>query len=172
MFDTINAVEATCITRGYTGDVVCSVGGEFVSRGKETDFGDHILGEGIVTVLPTTESTGVKSYFCTLCGKLIKTEVIPKLDKPVNEHTHVFSEEWSSDNFSHWHECVANDAISGKADHNWDEGEYVTATCTSAGTVKYTCLTCDFSELRDENGGHRWSDWYYDNSAHYKVCTG
>jgi len=41
------------------------------------DKEDHISDGGVVTTPATEEETGLKTYSCTVCGTVIKTEVIP-----------------------------------------------------------------------------------------------
>ena len=45
---------------------------------------DHTLDKGRVTKKATYTATGVKSYNCKYCGKVLKTEKIPKLAKKKN----------------------------------------------------------------------------------------
>ncbi len=52
---------------------------ECTACGERTDTAAHVSDGGKVTVQPTSESEGVKSYACTVCGYIIKTETIPAL---------------------------------------------------------------------------------------------
>lgn len=45
---------------------------------KTPDTHEHVWGEGVVTLEPTIEAEGVKTYTCAGCGET-KTETIPKL---------------------------------------------------------------------------------------------
>ena len=73
-----NAKDATCTEEGYTGDTYCLDCGELLSEGSVIPAKGHSYDEGVVTTEPTTESEGVKTYTCTVCGAT-KTESIPKL---------------------------------------------------------------------------------------------
>ncbi|MCI7349638.1 MAG: DUF4214 domain-containing protein [Ruminococcus sp.] len=42
--------------------------------GKRTDAEQHISDDGVVTVEPTADHDGVKTYYCTVCGCVLKTE--------------------------------------------------------------------------------------------------
>lgn len=84
-------------------------------------------------------------------------------------HEHVFGG-WLHDDTSHWRKCKYCGVIGDKVEHDWDDGYYLTATCTSPGTVEYVCRVCGNIEIRNEDGGHRLSDWIFDNNAHYRIC--
>ena len=72
----------TCTEQGFT-KYTCSVCGD----GHKEDYvpaKGHTDGEWKVTKQPTTKAEGEKSLFCKDCGKVIKTESIPKL-KPTGK---------------------------------------------------------------------------------------
>ncbi len=52
------------------------------SCGEKTDIAQHISNSGVVTVQPTSTTTGVKTYSCSVCGYVIKTETIPATGTP------------------------------------------------------------------------------------------
>lgn len=52
---------------------------ECTACGERTDIAAHVSDGGTVTVQPTSASEGVRSYTCTVCGYIIKTETIPAL---------------------------------------------------------------------------------------------
>ena len=45
--------------------------------GDKTDIGSHISNGGIVIVQPTYNSTGLRTYSCSVCGYVMHTETIP-----------------------------------------------------------------------------------------------
>ena len=45
--------------------------------GEKTDTAQHISNGGTVTVQPTAYSTGLRTYSCTVCGYVLRTETIP-----------------------------------------------------------------------------------------------
>lgn len=54
--------------------------------GKKTDVGEHAEDNGTVTKKPTATEAGVRTYRCILCGRVLRTEIIPsagKKDEPV-----------------------------------------------------------------------------------------
>lgn len=67
-------------------------------------------------------------------------------------HNCEFSDEWTSDNISHWHVCSDEkcEEISNKAEHTWNEGEItVKATQEIVGVKTYTCSVC--SDTKEES---------------------
>lgn len=73
-----DAKAATCTEEGYTGDTYCKTCGVLISKGEVIPATGHTWDEGEVTVPPTTEQEGVKTYTCTVC-QATKTENISKL---------------------------------------------------------------------------------------------
>lgn len=73
-----NTVDATCTDEGYTGDTYCSDCGELIEQGKTISAKGHSWNDGVVTLEPTVDSEGVKTYTCTVC-QTTKTESIDKL---------------------------------------------------------------------------------------------
>ncbi len=49
---------------------------------EKVDFEAHIENSGTVTVQPTAYTTGVRVYFCSVCGYVIRTESIPATGMP------------------------------------------------------------------------------------------
>lgn len=49
------------------------------SCGSILGYEEHICDDGEITTQPTTESEGVKTFRCTVCGMTLKTESIPVL---------------------------------------------------------------------------------------------
>ena len=52
--------------------------------GEKADIVSHVSDGGKVTVQPTAALSGVKTYTCTVCGYIIKTETIPALSPTPN----------------------------------------------------------------------------------------
>lgn len=172
-----NVVPATCAESGYSGDVVCSVCGEFIERGHTIDPLPHVEGDPVVEVPASEGVDGLQSYYCIICGKRIRSEVIPALEpiepaEPIEPvvHEHVYSDAYDFDDCFHWRKCVGCDDVIDKDLHDYDDGEYITATCTTEGLVKYTCKTCGAVEIRLETPGHKLSEYKYSGNEHYKEC--
>lgn len=110
---------------------------------------------------PTTESEGVKTYKCTECGHIIRTEVIDKLTTtptpvptasptpvptasptPPPSHVHNYGTEWKADGDKHWHECVCG-SKSEEGFHTEDNGTVTKEpTVDAEGTKVYKCSVC------------------------------
>ena len=100
---------------------------------------EHVWNEGKITKEPTEYETGIKEFECEKCDEVSYQE-IEKLP-----HSHTYSEEWSYDISSHWHNanCGHSSEITDKADHAWNEGEVVKApTYKDQGIKTYTCNVC------------------------------
>ena len=52
------------------------------SCGEKADVATHVEGEWKITQPATVSSAGTKVLCCSICGAVIRTEVIPKLDPP------------------------------------------------------------------------------------------
>ena len=72
-------VAATCQSEGYTGDIICDDCKTVVTKGTVQAKTAHIEGESVIVKAATRTETGIKAWYCTLCGEEIRTEVIPKL---------------------------------------------------------------------------------------------
>ena len=72
------------------------------------------------------------------------------------EHEHEWSESWSYDSESHWHECVSrygtcditdNTKKGGYQKHIFGDGKVITAaTCKAEGKKEFTCLVCGYTK--------------------------
>ncbi|MCR4585901.1 MAG: hypothetical protein K5686_09290 [Lachnospiraceae bacterium] len=76
-----NAVEASCVAKGYTGDTYCEDCGGLLEKGVETDIDPdkHHYGEAVVTLPATVITEGELEYRCTLCGHVHK-EKLARID--------------------------------------------------------------------------------------------
>ena len=66
---------ATCTETGLTDGVRCSVCGVVLTPQTEIPAKGHSWNEGKITIAPTCENAGVKTYTCTVCNET-KTEAI------------------------------------------------------------------------------------------------
>ena len=76
---------------------------------------EHKFGDWTTTKEATEEAEGTKERSCTVCG-YTATEVITKLD-----HTHKFSDDWTSDDTYHWHSCICGEK-QDVAEHSYTSG--------------------------------------------------
>lgn len=163
---TINEKAATCTSTGYSGDTVCRICDARMGYGYVTPMIDHIEGEPVVVIPATESTTGLQRYYCIMCDKLMRSEVIPCLP----QHQHEFEDEYCYDDDKHWHKCKLCDAVADIDEHEWDEGELITATCTTWGTVQYTCEICGMQKIVEEVPGHLLADYDYSSKEHYRAC--
>lgn len=134
--------------------------------GDKTGIAAHTPDSGTVTVRPTADSTGIRIYACTECGKKIREETIPAIDP---DHEHAYGTDWSYNRENHWHECSCGETSDMSA-HIWDSGVPVTApTCTEAGVMTYSCTVCGITKTEPVNAlGHSFTNYIYNNDA---TCT-
>ena len=115
--------DATCTSKGYTGDKVCSVCGQTVEKGSETPVLSHNIKS--VSKAATCQETGLKKHFeCTNCHNMFKDASGSKelTDKEIKKLT------------------------IKKKKHSFKEksGQYLksAATCTKPAVYYYTCKMC------------------------------
>ena len=74
---TSSVIDPTCTEKGYT-EYTCHCGESY--RDSYVDMLEHSWNDGIITLEPTYETEGEKTYTCESCGSK-KTETIEKLTK-------------------------------------------------------------------------------------------
>ena len=105
--------------------------------GEREGLEAHSWDGGKVTLYPTVEADGIRTFKCTVC-EYEKNEKIDKLDP---DHDHVYETD-SKDEHTHWIECICG-ARGNESAHNWDQGAVTTAaTEKQAGVKTYTCSDC------------------------------
>ena len=72
---TVVGKPATCTETGLTDGISCSVCGTVIKAQEEIPAKGHRWNEGEITISPTCENAGVKTYTCTVCNAT-KTEAI------------------------------------------------------------------------------------------------
>lgn len=80
-------------------------------------------------------------------------QIVNDIDIPVNV-IHNFSQEYTSNENTHWHVCVCG-AKSEESEHSWDEGTVTqTPDCVTEGVRTFRCSVCDATktETIDPNG--------------------
>ena len=70
-----NKKDATCTEPGYSGDIYCLNCKETIVVGTDIPALGHAWGDGVITLAPTCENAGVKTFTCTRCNET-KTESI------------------------------------------------------------------------------------------------
>ncbi|MCI7766579.1 MAG: hypothetical protein MSJ26_01165, partial [Oscillospiraceae bacterium] len=108
--------------------------------GAEVDKAAHSEDSGTVTTEPTETSEGIKTYKCTVCGYVTRTETIAVLD-----HTHVPSEEYSKDETGHWHTCSGCTEKLDLAAHTYGKWKItVPSTAQANGKKERSCTVCGY----------------------------
>ncbi len=90
-------------------------------------------------------------------------------DDYTQEHDHIWSSKWTTDENAHWHECTYefndcditdNTKKSGYGTHTFDKGKVTkAATCKEAGEKIYTCTVCGYEkkEVLPKTTGHKYT---------------
>ena len=74
------AKEPTCTEDGYTEEKVCEKCGAVIQKSEVIKATGHTPDKGTVTKEATVVAEGEKTYKCLVCGEVVKTEKIPKLE--------------------------------------------------------------------------------------------
>lgn len=139
---------------------------------EKKDLAPHAEDTGTVTKQPTEEETGIRTFSCVECSRVMRTETIPKLEP---SHTHEYSEDWKSDGTSHWHECECGDRADMIA-HTPETVSGIEATCTQPGKTEGSrCSICGrilTAQTEIPVKGHTLgTDWGSDATGHWHECT-
>lgn len=159
----VGAVDATCTTSGYTGDVCCNDCGETVSTGNTIPATGHSY-TITNTVQPTCYNKGSNTYTCNTCGHTY-TQSIEELKhsfEPVSGQKATCTKDgWMSYKqcqncsacFTEGEEHIPDIDIwktttgkIDKTDHTWGEASVKEPTCTEGGYSTHICSVCDTSE--------------------------
>ena len=152
-----------------------------VTNWKKYDGAISILGEQSKSITTTIRAIA-------LCQDMDNSD-IAEFTYTINiPHEHNYSDEWTTDNTYHWHECIAAGcaeasvdgvvSISGKASHT--AGEWMVdkeATVEAEGSRHKECTECGYvmeTEKIDKlvpPHKHNYSDkWTTDNTYHWHEC--
>lgn len=140
-----------------------------VECGRIVEYQAHNWDDGVIKDGngATHTSTGIKTYTCKDCGKT-KEEVVPKIPD------HLFDEDgWEKeDDNIHKRKCTVCADVWDYQVHNW-VGEVTEAhTCTTDGTMTYTCTDCGATKTEVIPHGHTFNEWEADNAdQHSKTCS-
>ena len=152
-----------------------------VTNWKKYDGAISVLGEQSKSMTTTIRAIA-------LCQDMDNSD-IAEFTYTINiPHEHNYSDEWTTDNTYHWHECIAAGcaeasvdgvvSISGKASHT--AGEWIVdkeATVEAEGSRHKECTECGYvmeTEKIDKlvpPHKHNYSDkWTTDNTYHWHEC--
>lgn len=138
--------------------------------GEKNDIAAHSFDEGVITIQPTVETEGEKTYTCTVCD-YTKTVPVAKLD-----HVHVSDEVYFTDTVKHWKTCTDCGENYEAAAHSFDIGVITTdPTEDTECVITYTCTICNYNRnepVAPLDHVHTSSDTYsYDEAVHWKACA-
>lgn len=124
----------------------------------------HVINERLINA--TCDVDGKKIFECE-CGYSY-FEVIPA-------EGHNYSNEWTSDEVNHWHECICGDKVDLNAHDFKQTGIKVEQTEEVAGIIIETCEDC--GKTREKNIGtlghtHVYEEkWTSDEIYHWHKCS-
>ncbi len=147
--------------------------------GDKSDLANHVFDQEVAeeNYLASAAACGKKAtyYKSCVCGA-VGSETFESGD----EASHVYSEEWVTDNTQHWHECTCGDK-SDLADHVYDQEvvdeKYLlsVATCTQKATYYKSCVCGAIGTDTFEGGetaSHTYSDdWQKNDTQHWHECS-
>ncbi len=108
--------------------------------GASVDKAEHISDGGTVTKEPAETAEGERTFKCTVCDWVIRTEAIAKLG-----HTHSLAEDYSSDAAGHWFDCSECDEKVDFESHTEDGGTITKEpTETTEGEKIFKCEKCGY----------------------------
>lgn len=139
--------------------------------GEKNDIAAHSFDEGVITIQPTEETEGEKTFTCTVC-EYTKTVPVAKLD-----HVHVSDEVYFTDAVKHWKTCTDCGENFEAAVHSFDSGVITTEpTEDTEGVITYTCTVCNYNRnepVAQLGHAHLSAEVYSsDEAVHWKACAG
>ena len=104
------------------------------------DMSEHIFDDGFIEKPATETEEGLIVYTCYDCGVCYEEEL------STLTHIHVFADEYTFDEASHWYETTCGHTnIKGKGNHNLSDGTITKEpTEDEEGLKCYYCDTCDY----------------------------
>ena len=162
-----NALEATCTTDGYTGDICCVDCGKIIEKGTVIPHTGHDY-ISAVTKEPACTTDGVETYTCSLCGD---TYTVPI---PATGHVHstldestVIAPTCTKDGYTGDYKCDVCSAVTQKGSvvnklgHDYVAVSITDPTCTEQGYTTYTCSRCydSYNDNYVPSAGHSFGEW-------------
>lgn len=131
----------------------------------------HIKDDGTIERLSATYANGKITFETDSFSIFVLVEPVV-----INDHTHTYSDEWSSDKTHHWHAatCGHDDQKSDLGEHTWNDGtEIKPATEKEAGQIKYVCAVCDYEIIETtQTHTHTFSkEWSQSETHHWHAAT-
>ena len=171
----VPAAAATCTAAGLTAGEKCSVCGQVLTAQEVIPALGHSWDSGKVTVEPTGNKPGIRTYTCTRCGNTRNEEI-----EPTGIHTWdagtVTKEPTCTEEGEKTFRCTDEDCTASYTEvipatgHSYGEWKVTKeATCTEAGSKERTCSACGVKETEDiPVTEHHFGDWSVTKPA---TCT-
>lgn len=141
---------------------------------------EHVEGDGIVTKAATCKENGEMTYKCTICGEVVRTDVIPK----TTEHSFNAGEITTAATCTTTGVKTFTCTVCGETKTQEIEAlghdysifvEEVAATCKESGVKVMKCSRCDekdYQEIALDPNAHDWNKTGTDNGdgTHTVTC--
>lgn len=141
---------------------------------------EHVEGDGIVTKAATCKENGERTYKCTICGEVVRTDVIAK----TTEHTYNDGEITTAATCTETGVRTFTCTVCGETKTQEIEAlghdysifvEEVAATCKETGVKVMKCSRCDekdYQEIALDPNAHDWNKTGTDNGdgTHTVTC--
>lgn len=126
----------------------------------------HTPDAGVITHEPTHNSTGTKTYTCTVCGYVTGRETLEMIP-------HAPEGDWQHNAKTHYKTCSCG-AILEETPHTPDTGTMILEpTYNIEGKTEYRCTVCGYliGEVSIAPLGHNVDDeWQSELSGHWREC--
>ncbi|MCM1167947.1 MAG: hypothetical protein NC401_18335 [Ruminococcus sp.] len=174
--ETDAAAAVTCTTDGKTEGSHCSVCGTVIKAQTIVPKTGHAWNDGVVTVEPTEDSDGVKTFTCSKCNET-RTETIPSLNHvhTLTHHAKVDADCLNAGTVEYWSCSVCGKNYSDEAaknqlvdltiaakGHTEVKDAAVAATCTVDGKTEGShCSVCNTvikAQTTVPKTGHVWDN--------------
>lgn len=134
---------------------------------NEFNHEEHVFTDWETVKEATITSSGLRKRSCSVCNAIFE-EVIPKID-----HTHSYSQEYSSDSVYHWVSCSCGDEI--KEEHDFsDYSISLEPTYTTSGEKTRSCTQCGYVDIVVipplEHTCVFEGEYGYNDYEHYLTC--
>ena len=178
----ISTVHITVPAKGHNLDAVWS-GDEAVHWKECPDcglrFGEeaHTEGSSMVTTPPSETEDGKRTYYCSVCSRELRTEIVPALGE---DHVHEYTIQNSNES-EHWMECACGEADSTTlSEHSQASREEIITepTCSGEG-AKYVityCSDCNreisraTASIPKTDAHTEGTEYSKDSANHWKIC--
>ena len=127
----------------------------------------HTWDSGVVDEKATCQSTGRMIYTCTECAATKSEEI--------SLANHEYKTIYDTNATYHYYSCKNCGSIdyTSRTRHAFDDGVVTKeATCSSAGTMLYTCEECNYTKTSSiTSSSHSYDEKYiYDANGHWHKC--